>query len=422
MAVKAVVALAIALRLVFFLASQPWDGAAETDRILQSDALGHHILALSILDGEFSQFGQPEALRTPLYPAFIAGIYAVFGPRPWVVMLFQILLDAASVWLICRAFGSWIPGAFLAANPISIFFCSALYSEQLLMVCIAAALFALRNGRPATAGFMVGLAALTKPIALYLPIVLIGWLIYRYRRAVPALILTAVFTLTITPWIARNYVTFGTAGFSTSGGYNMLMLYGARMIASRDRLEFRQVQRALSADFTRRANPFERTAEMKARAFEIFADHPALFVKTYVAGIVRMFVNLNTRGVARALGVETTMLSITEHESAAAHLRAFTATRGLVHIAIGAVTTAYLLALYGVTAWGFVTWCRAPDRFGWLCAAGAVLFIALAGSAGLGRFLLPAMVFFLYFTRPPTTNWARTPTPDRSPQTPARWS
>ena len=191
----------------------------------------------------------------------------------------------------------------------------------------------------------------------------------------------------------------------------MLMLYSARIVASRDGTDFRKTQMSLQGTVAHDPNPFVTTARMKTQAFQIFAEDPALFLKTYAVGIVRMFVNLNTRGVARALGTETKELVITKHESASAHIDAFRATRGSVHIAIGAVTAFYLLMLYGATAWGFAAWCRAPDRMGWLCLGGALLFIALAGSAGLARFLLPAMLFFLYFTRLPTSNSNRIHSP-----------
>jgi hypothetical protein len=88
--------LALCVRLVFFLLVRPWSPAVESGFVLQGDARGYHELATTLLTQHRLAYGAtdaPNALRTPGYPVFVAALYALFGWHPWVVMLFQILLD-----------------------------------------------------------------------------------------------------------------------------------------------------------------------------------------------------------------------------------------------------------------------------------------------------------------------------------------
>ena len=82
-----------AVRLLFFGFVHPWDPETEKAIVLEKMLWDitilpypreHHRFAYSTTD-------VPNTVRTPLYPMFIAGIYSIFGYKPWVVMLFQIL-------------------------------------------------------------------------------------------------------------------------------------------------------------------------------------------------------------------------------------------------------------------------------------------------------------------------------------------
>ena len=127
--VVALVAASLVLRLCFatFLSFVP-----------RSDAREYHELAGAILhEGSF-----PSALRSPGYPAFIAGIWAVFGEALLPVYVIQAILSAAAVWVILRLgldmFGwrnRW--AVFAAAAAIGLSAEIASYSGILLMASIA---------------------------------------------------------------------------------------------------------------------------------------------------------------------------------------------------------------------------------------------------------------------------------------------
>ncbi len=75
------------------------------------------------------------------------------------------------------------------------------------------------------AGVFLGLAALSRPIAFYLPLVVIPWFFgkgWRKDFGKTAIFLLP-FLLCLLPWVMRNQIVFGKPIFtSTLGGYNLL--------------------------------------------------------------------------------------------------------------------------------------------------------------------------------------------------------
>jgi 4-amino-4-deoxy-L-arabinose transferase-like glycosyltransferase len=91
--------LAILPRLLL-LASLPHDALLES-----VDARGYDLLARNLLAGHgFSLQDappyQPDGLRTPLDPLFVAAVYALAGPQPAAVAVVQALLDSLTTLLV----------------------------------------------------------------------------------------------------------------------------------------------------------------------------------------------------------------------------------------------------------------------------------------------------------------------------------
>jgi len=75
-----------------------WLSAFPTEPIAPVDAEGFHLLAVNVLDGKGFAIGWdpplcPTAVRTPLYPWFVAGVYSLLGRDPQRVVLVQTLLE-----------------------------------------------------------------------------------------------------------------------------------------------------------------------------------------------------------------------------------------------------------------------------------------------------------------------------------------
>lgn len=192
-------------------------------------------MAESLLKGEgWSKYGALLHRRTPGYPLFIAGLYAVFGVRVVAVQLAQCVLFAGTCWLvqdIARRLYServgLVAGLLCAVHPSLLRYVPDLHLETLLtfLFTLSTWLSCLFFEKPTSKrGFLLGvawgLASLTKAVVLVYPAVfaVLWWLSLRRRqpsqaRSLPALVPLGVallsMALTISPWTIRNYVVTG---------------------------------------------------------------------------------------------------------------------------------------------------------------------------------------------------------------------
>jgi 4-amino-4-deoxy-L-arabinose transferase-like glycosyltransferase len=204
----------------------------------------------------------PEILRTPVYPVFLAAIYAAAGPHPLpgppspgsgdaathfgaevvAAGLAGVFLSTAAILLVRRAAHEWLPGSsgLLAALLVAFDLGAAAYgcfllTEALFVVLLLLALTSLgrlRRGRTQhdvaartggdgrhafTVGFLLGLATLCRPIALGLPVALA---LGRTRQQ--AVLLLSGAALVVAPWVVRNGLSAGLWNVSSVGSVNLL--------------------------------------------------------------------------------------------------------------------------------------------------------------------------------------------------------
>lgn len=223
----------------------------ESERIPRSDAKQYDNIALNIVSGNgFSDAtdgsGTPTMRRTPVYPLFLAGIYAIFGHNYMAVKIVQAFLGAffciliffiANVLykdekialvaaLITAIYKPFIFGFHYYGGPA--YLLSEYFYMFMLGLTVLASFFFIRKENGASkvlAGFLIGMTILTRPeFALY-PIILGFYLFYKSRMSIVRFIkkyfiLYFFIVLTISPWIARNYIVEDKfIPLSTLGGF-----------------------------------------------------------------------------------------------------------------------------------------------------------------------------------------------------------
>jgi hypothetical protein len=223
------------------------------DAAPMSDQLWYFQRAVGLLNGEgYAIGGSPTAFWPVGYPAFLAGLFAVFGAHVEVAKAANLVVSAVAFVFLFRiarrATGSEIAAkvavVLAVLSPTLIFYTELLYSELLFMALLLAGLDALLASldrpkstprsprgwwRPALSGVCFGLAALVKTQALLLPAVVLGaaWVLRRVglRRAiVVGFALHAACLLVIAPWTVRNTLVLGEPVLvSTNGGFNLYM-------------------------------------------------------------------------------------------------------------------------------------------------------------------------------------------------------
>ncbi len=179
---------------------------------------------------------KPDAYRTPGYPLFLA-LFVDGPPDPQLfatIYSYQALLATVGVLLVLlllRDFPPWVslPAALLTAlSPHLISATTFVLSETLFCVLLLSALLALslhaRRPRwylPAllVGGVLLGAAALTRAVVEFFPLLAAGLLFLNYDRrkaARGAVALLLGFCLAWAPWVARNYISVGQSGDSTT--------------------------------------------------------------------------------------------------------------------------------------------------------------------------------------------------------------
>lgn len=226
----------------FFKYDEPAGDALEY-QALGVAMLDHHTFGLDADDPAAP--GTPTARRMPLYPLFLASLYAATGNDKnsyLVVAPVQSLLMVCAIALLIaiarRFFGdgpALIAGVLgLLYQPYLFYLPTQMISETLYLtlLLLAAYLLTRRSVHRLTClmgGFgMLGAVILTRANAVFLVPVALGWAWQTLSgvggRWKKMLLLLVCLSLPLAPWWARNAMTFDRfIPFSTNGGLNFYL-------------------------------------------------------------------------------------------------------------------------------------------------------------------------------------------------------
>ena len=186
----------------------------------------------------------PSAFRPPVLPFVTGLLYRVTGHDLFAALLLQCaagaLVPVALAGFARATWGSVVAraaGWLAAVSPVLVFSCGHLLAESLFALVMLLALSASadwvktpRPGRALGTGLLWGLAILTHPIALSLPLLVAAWswfplgltLASRDRARQLALLLLGV-ALAVGPWTLRNArALHAFVPVTTSGGVALL--------------------------------------------------------------------------------------------------------------------------------------------------------------------------------------------------------
>ncbi len=178
----------------------------------------YHELALALASGQpFPTMEVPWG-----YAYFLAGFYRLFGDRPWVPLLVQVVLNAITPFLLFMAARRWtdratasiaalLLGAFsfntvYASTQSSDAICTVLFLTTILIFLTAVE----RDKRAwfALAGLVTGVMSQFRPNLILIPGLLAAYAVWRRpvrRSVVHATVLLLCAGAALTPWIVRNY-------------------------------------------------------------------------------------------------------------------------------------------------------------------------------------------------------------------------
>lgn len=232
-----------------------------------SDARNYITLATHILSRyEFSVYGEEtgyrEAARTPVYPLFVALAYLLSGNRNWFIIISQCVLDALTALLVFSTaivllhsiHAALFAGLLYAMHPHQALYTTQILSETLFTFLIAVfmvflLIFFIRKRMffLVVSGILLGIAALTRPIAFYffIPILFVIFIVLRRKYKIllqSSLLFLLSFFLTLSPWYVRNYITFRKVFLTTIGDCNIGYYNAAFVISFKEKIDLREAQ------------------------------------------------------------------------------------------------------------------------------------------------------------------------------------
>ena len=257
-----------------------------------------------------------DAFRTPAYPLFLAGIYSVFGYKPYLAIIIQIFLSSLTCILVYKMGEVFINKniGFIGGLLLALDFPTAVYANLLLTESLFAFLFLFtiyfilkffkeeKRRYLLWSGGFLGISALCRPMIQYFIILMVLVFLLVYRKDIKKGILNyflylLIFLAAISPWAFRNYLTYGNFKLSTMQGYNLLF-YNAAYLESyqkggHDHLQITREEMRAETDriFADRGvvSPFEKSKLYQKKALKmIFAD-PGLYAKIHLMGVAKIF-------------------------------------------------------------------------------------------------------------------------------------
>ncbi len=192
--------------------------------------------------GETNPPFNPNPLRTPLYPYFIAIILFLTNSY-WFVIITQIIIGALipvlgrrlSLKIVDSEKISFIVGLILALEPYLVLFSSVFYTETIfifLFILFSIIFISYLNSDNkktlAWSAFVLGLATLTKTTPQFLPLFILPVIYLQFCKiltkkqiAIRFILFLLIFLATLSPWIYRNYNEFGKVGMTAQPAYNV---------------------------------------------------------------------------------------------------------------------------------------------------------------------------------------------------------
>ena len=339
-AIILIAALGLLLRIGFFIVVQPWNEQVLRETILVGDPDGYHNMALSLINsGSFSYqkympFEQIKAdvsaERTPGYPLFVSFVYFLFGVKPWLVILCQLLINVGSLILIyilaIKVFDkkiALIAALLYAVEPHAITLSVAFMTDTLFTFAFLASMvifiYGIENKRITLFllfGFILGLSTLIRPITKFFPIMMIGLICiypginwpFRFK-AVAGFIF--VFMLAISPWLFRNYFGFNHFSLSSMQGKQLLSRYVAKAEADRSGKSLEQIKTELREIADKRGinqtdNLFDRSRIYSDIAKAYYIAHWKFYIPQHIVkGAMKMFLSPGTQRITNRFDLES---------------------------------------------------------------------------------------------------------------------
>ncbi len=249
----------------------------------------------------------PDHTRVPLYPLLISGALR----NEFVVIFFQAILSLLTALIVYNLilkmssndyrFAKIGASIYLIDIP-SILIGNTIMTEALFtfLLLVNVYVFWLVIKNSCTQNFMMlgilsSLCILCKPIAMFLPIIMLLCLLYLKKNAIKSVLMVLMSILTLMPWLIRNYNAFGSVFISTIGSTNLLYYRAAEIASDVTEKPIETIQAEYWDELVKKFRveyyykPDKISQYQIEKAFNIFVSHPYLLAKNTVYYFLKFF-------------------------------------------------------------------------------------------------------------------------------------
>jgi len=282
----------------------------------------------------------PDVLRTPVYPLIAGGIQYYFKTI-WPLYMLQVILTTLSAFIIfaiCSEVfhykaGFWA-ALFYGLDPLVLVYNFKAMSEIVFMFFLLCSIYYfIKFLKPFLykqtllyiflSAFFMAMAILTRPAALYLPIVLVFLaLIIHYKkiRLLIKFIFVYIFiiVLLLTPWVVRNYHIYGIKKLTIVDSIGLLYcaaagVYQLKYNVSREKA-VKLIEQKYGVPSHTEAHNFwiskysvknlkDMDMLLKKVAIKIILNNPFYFLKSSLAGLIKATISHNLEDFAYLFNV-----------------------------------------------------------------------------------------------------------------------
>lgn len=321
--------LAAFLRLIFFLIclrSNIANGGDLVGVIHGQDwyfEISHNLLAGNGFSKEIVAPFAPYSYGVPAYPYFLFFLLLLTGSYA-AVSVAQIFLSATIPVLGMRLARIILPedtqfknipitvGIMLALAPLQIVYSYSFFTETLFTVVFTAFLIAFLNflREPSLkfsllSGLLLGLSALTKQTVQYVPLLVLVFILWRFRGRLRKRLFVNVscflfaFCAVVSPWVWRNYTTFHTASLGSAVSFNVFYTLLPSVRVMENHSTFKEEQQKLVA--VPNDPSFEKSAKM---AEDEILHRPVGLIKLCVLSAFTFFTHDGMLTFIQTAGIE----------------------------------------------------------------------------------------------------------------------
>jgi len=387
------VALAVLIHALLFASLEPEIAVDSASYMAQAESIASTGAARNAT-------GEPDTVRTPGYPIFLAAFLAADLGYPGAIAtqhLLWLLVVAATTFFTFRATANMsaaiVAGVITAIDLPALQATNAILTETWATIFVTLAVWqAYRCARDGNlrnamfAGLLAGIAALIRPVAILLGVALAVaiWIASRAFRLRAAAVIIVTSLALPSMWIARNYAQTGVATFSSIGGMNMLLFRAAGTLAIRD-------SGGVDANLQRRQEELEAIAchAAEAKFGKPCASIPIAQRATLYTGLAIPILLADPVGVMMQAARAFVMIMFGGGASMMSMLT------GIAEPTARLITLGYTVPIALLAVAGFFYWRRVDRPAAWLMLLTIGYFIVMSlGVEAYSRFRVPFLPLY----------------------------